>query len=118
MAVIANSILYIGWGVGGMCLTYLADKFGRKRILFSTILVCAVIPWASAFANNVAVFIIGRAITGCALVGLMAIFVLATENVGPRFRSLSGTIIWGYGTFSRILMTVEASYLLSWKSWN
>ena len=108
-------MLYVGWAFGGICLTYLADRLGRKRILFSATLLCITVPFATAYANCLIVFIAGRVITGFVLGGGITVFVLATEFVGPRFRSLSGTIIWFYFTSALILMTIEAYYLQSWK---
>ena len=111
----ANSMLFIGWTIGGLTLPYFSDKFGRKRILFPSLLLIILNATISTLANNLWLFVISRFVIGFFQAGSVTVFVLATELVGPAYRSMSGTLIWFYFTTALLVMTLQAYLLQNWK---
>ena len=115
VAFIANSILFVGWTIGGFVLPYFSDHLGRKTILFPStfgIILCGII---SSIAKSIWLFIICRFSIGFFQAGVVNIFVLATEVVGQSYRSLSGTMIWFYFTAALLIMTLKAYILQNWR---
>jgi len=116
VAFIANSILFVGWTIGGFVLPYFSDHFGRKTILFPSalgIILCGII---SSISKSFWLFIICRFSIGFFQAGVVNIFVLATEVVGQSYRSLSGTMIWFYFTAALLVMTLKAYILQNWRN--
>ncbi|XP_065064344.1 solute carrier family 22 member 3-like isoform X2 [Rhopilema esculentum] len=112
----ANSILFLGWTVGGFVLPYLSDRFGRKTVLFPAAFVIIICGFLSSFVHDMWIFILLRLIIGFCQAGSVNIFVIATEIVGPYYRSISGTFIWFYFTCALLLMTLKAYYLQNWRN--
>ncbi len=108
-------MLFVSWIIGGLTLPYFADKYGRKKVLFPAVCLIITSAVASSIAENLILFIAGRCIIGFFEAGMVTIFVLATELVGPNYRSMSGTIIWFYFTMALLIMTVQAYLLQNWK---
>eukprot|EP00112_Aurelia_sp_Birch-Aquarium-sp1_P004644 Seg1526.1 transcript_id=Seg1526.1/GoldUCD/mRNA.D3Y31 product="Solute carrier family 22 member 2" protein_id=Seg1526.1/GoldUCD/D3Y31 len=111
----ANSILFVGWTIGGFILPYFSDRFGRKRILFPSVFIIITVAALSSLAEHIWVFILSRFIIGFCQGGCINVFILATELVGEKHRSLSGTIIWFYFTAALLLMTLKAYLLQNWR---
>ena len=93
-----------------------ADKYGRKSVLFPSVLVVLVVTFASSFAEAfwiVAVcrFIIGLFEAGC----FLSMFVLATELVGPEKRALAGTLVWFYFTAALMILGLKAYFVRNWR---
>ncbi|XP_057310496.1 organic cation transporter 1-like [Hydractinia symbiolongicarpus] len=113
-ATAAHSMVFIGMGGGGLLMAYLMDKFGRKTVSFPctfTVIFCALL---SVVANNLILFIITRLVIGIALSG-GAVFVLAAEISGPKYRALSSTMIWIYFSASMVLLTTSSYLSQNWK---
>eukprot|EP00795_Rhopilema_esculentum_P001124 gene1124-15466_t len=116
LSYLANSALFLGWAVGALVLSAIADRFGRKSVLFpslGTVILCGFI---SAFVHNFWLFFVLRLITGFAQGGVgLSIYVLATELVGPNFRALSGTIVWFAFTAALCLIGLKAYLVPDWR---
>jgi MFS transporter, SHS family, lactate transporter len=85
----------------------LADRFGRRPVLMADILLFAVLEIASAFAPNLTVFLILRALFGLAMGGEWGIGASLTfESIPERARgAVSGILQQGY-TFGFLLASV------------
>src|SRR5258706_8732093 len=74
-------------GIGGILAGRLADRFGKRRLLATTVLVYSLGSLVCGLAPNVTVFIIGRAIVGLGVGGKWAIgHGLLAEAVDPKMR--------------------------------
>lgn len=84
--------------VGAFIFGRLADKFGRRPVLMADILLFAILEIASAFAPNVTVFLILRALFGIAMGGEWGIGASLTfESIPERARgAVSGILQEGY----------------------
>ena len=109
-------MLFFGWAIGAIVLGLVADKYGRKSVLFPSVLVVLIVTFASSFAEAfwmVAVcrFIIGLFEAGC----FLSMFVLATELVGPDKRALAGTLVWFYFTAALMILGLKAYFVRNWR---
>ena len=75
---IVTAAFLIGWGVGGMTLGAIGDRFGRARTLTFCILVYSVCTGLSAFSRNEIDFAILRFVTG---IGIGGVFGLAVSLI-------------------------------------
>jgi SHS family lactate transporter-like MFS transporter len=84
--------------VGAFIFGYLADRFGRRPTLMLDILLYSALELASAFAPNLAVLLILRALFGIAMGGEWGIgSSLVMESIPPRMRGMvSGFLQEGY----------------------
>ena len=117
LAWLANAILFFGWAVGAIILGLVADKYGRKSVLFPSVLVVLLVTFAMAFAKVFWVvafcrFIVGFFEAGC----FLSMFVLATELVGPEKRALAGTMVWFYFTAALIILGLKAYFVRNWRT--
>ena len=116
LASLANSMLFVGWGVGAIVLGIISDKFGRHKVLFPSLLAVVITAFSMAFAKAYWIvalcrFVIGFFEAGC----FITMFVLATELVGPEKRALAGTLVWIYFTVGLIVLAVKAYFIRGWR---
>ena len=108
--------MYIGWGIGCIPLGIAADYVGRRPILFVGYTVVLSSLLASAFVTSVWQFILLRAVIGFFLTGHgISSFVLGSEIVGKKFRSLIGNIIFVIGTAAVLFLTLQGYYIQEWR---
>ncbi len=75
-------------GLGGILSGWLADLYGRKRILSYTVILFSVGMFATAFAQNTLQFLIARFVTGLGLGGEWAVgHALIAESVPQESRA-------------------------------
>jgi SHS family lactate transporter-like MFS transporter len=86
--------------VGAFLFGRLADHFGRRPVLMADVLCYALLAFASAFAPNLIVLIVLRALFGIAMGGEWGIGAsLTMESVRPESRGpVSGILQTGYAT--------------------
>ncbi|CAH3146158.1 unnamed protein product, partial [Porites evermanni] len=113
---LANAILYFGWAVGSLVLGTVADKCGRKNVLFPSLTVMLVVTFAMAFAKAVWVVLAFRFIIGvCQSGAFQSIFVLSTELVGPEKRALATAALWFYYTGALMVLGLKAYLVRDWR---
>ena len=64
---LATSGLFIGWAVGSPIISQIADKYGRKCVVFPSFVGIIVFGFLSAFSPNIYVYIVLRFIVGFAI---------------------------------------------------
>src|SRR5690242_5462281 len=86
--------------VGAFLFGRLADHFGRRPVLMADVTIYAVLAFASAFAPNLLVLLILRALFGIAMGGEWGIGAsLTMETLRPESRGpVSGILQSGYST--------------------
>src|SRR6478735_12682102 len=88
---VVTAFFLIGWGIGGMIFGALGDKFGRSRMLMTTILIYSVFTGLSFFSHNWWDFTACRFLTGLGVGGVFGLAVsLIAETVpsGARVQAL------------------------------
>lgn len=98
--------------VGAFVFGRLADRFGRRPILMLDVALYSLMGFASAFAPNLIVFLVIRALFGVAMGGEWGIGAsLTMETVKPEARGLvSGILQSGYPTGYLIASVVYAAF--------
>jgi Sugar phosphate permease len=113
---LAGSIVFIGWAIGIVCLGYLSDRFGRRKVMYPAMFLTILTVMAHAFVNSIWQLIVIRFIMGFVYSGpSLNQYVLSAELVGPKKRVLSTTFasaVWPIGAF---LMTLKAYYIQDWR---
>lgn len=88
---VVTAFFLIGWGVGGLIFGALGDKFGRSRMLLTTILIYSLFTGLSFFSHNWYDFTACRFLTGLGVGGVFGLAVaLIAETVptGARVQTL------------------------------
>lgn len=103
----AGILLYnmqaLGMVVGGVMWGVLADKKGRLKVLFGSILLYSIGNLANAFVTTVDAYAVCRFITGLGLAGeLGAAITLVSESLPKEKRGLGTTIVATMGLFGAV----------------
>ena len=107
----------IGLVIGGLLWGILADKFGRRSILFVSIITYSLANLANAFVNSVDTYIILRIIAGIGLAGELGVgMTLLTENLPKEKRTYATTIVTFFGMLGAASAGIAALHL-DWKKW-
>ena len=92
---VITSILLIGWACGGVLFGLLADRLGRQRTLFITILVYSIGTAMCAFATDITHLIGFRALASLGIGGEWAVgAALVAESVPDSKRVEAGAILY------------------------
>lgn len=89
---LSNSLYMIGEIVGCGIITYLADRFGRKPIIFVATIPGVLASFMTLFAPNVTIFLLARVLYGASGTGLGSVTtVLLMEICGVKYRGVLAT---------------------------
>jgi MFS family permease len=87
-----------GLMLGGILWGVLADKFGRSRTLFASILIFSICTFTNAFVHSLAIYATLRFLTGVGLAGELGIGVtLVAESISKSARSYGSGLIFSVG---------------------
>uniref|UniRef100_A0A803J8K1 Solute carrier family 22 (organic cation transporter), member 2 n=1 Tax=Xenopus tropicalis TaxID=8364 RepID=A0A803J8K1_XENTR len=111
-----QSCVNIGFFIGGLISGYIADRFGRKPFLISSILITGIFGILMAFAPNYPLvvtfrFIQGFVSKGCWLSG----YILVAEFVGLEHRRTVGIVYQAAFTVGLLLLSGVAYVLPHWR---
>jgi len=81
-AKIVTAIFLVGWGLGGLCIGALGDRYGRVRLLSISIVIYALGTGMTALASTHEIFAVLRFITG---LGIGGVFGLAVTIIADTF---------------------------------
>jgi benzoate transport len=113
------SMELIGMAIGSVLIGGLADRFGRRPIILSCILIMAAGMLAAGFSTNVYNLSAFRLITGLGIGGMLASTnAMVAEYANNRNRHLAVTIMAAGFPVGAVLGGSVASYLLSHFGWH
>ena len=116
LAWLANSILYFGWAFGAIILGAIADKKGRRSVLFPSVFMIIVFTFGMAFAHRLWLVVFCRFFVGFFEGGAgLSMFVLSTELVGPKRRAFAATLVWFYFSAALMIMGLKAFFIRDWR---
>lgn len=108
------SSFLVGALVGALIFGYLADKYGRKKMFFITLLLYSLGTFLTGFANNFEIAVFFRFLTGMGLGGeFSAIHSAIDEFVPPRYRGRVDGFITSSWNLGSIMASLTGMYLLS-----
>lgn len=119
--IFSQGIAIYNWGmvgmiIGGFLWGILADKFGRLKVLFGSILLYSLGTLANAFVWDANSYIICRFITSIGLAGeLGAAITLVSESLPPHLRGIGTSIVAAVG-LSGSAFAVLVGRIFSWQS--
>lgn len=88
----------VGLMIGGVMWGVIADKYGRKKALFGSILIYSFANIANGYINSVNMYYWLRIIAGFGLAGELGVGIsLITENVAKERRTISTAIVSFFG---------------------
>lgn len=100
----------LGMLLGGMLWGVLADKLGRRAVLFASIFVYSVANLANAYVDSVSIYTLLRFISGVGLAGeLGAGIALLSENIAREKRTIATTIVATFGMLGGVTAALVAS---------
>ncbi|XP_059145642.1 organic cation transporter protein-like [Physella acuta] len=111
----ANMIYMGGVLVGSPVSGILADKYGRKPLIFLSLFINTLAAVATAFCPNFVCFGVLRFFTGISDIGLfICAFVLAMELVGRRYRTQCGVVISYFFCLGQLVLGAAAYFIRDW----
>ena len=114
LASLANSALFMGWGLTGLPAGYLSDSYGRRILIISAVLLSSLSMLGSYFVNGIWELIILRAVLGAGD-GYINANTIAKEVVGPQHRALAGAFKSFSAKISFLIIVPVAYYVQSWR---
>ena len=112
-----SSVYFVGWAVGGILLGCVGDKYGRKFIIFPSVVTTIVLGFLTSFLKNVYLVIICRFVIGFFNPGAMLqSFILVSEYVGEKHRSFAGLVVYMSLPVGYILVGFQAYLTASWRT--
>nr|AAH61664.1 MGC68647 protein [Xenopus laevis] len=111
-----QSCVNLGFFIGGIISGYIADRFGRKPFLMSTLLITAIFGILMAFAPSYPLVVIFRFIQGLVSKGCwLAGYILVAEFVGLEHRKIVGILYQVAFTVGLLLLSGVAYVLPHWR---
>ena len=113
----STSILFIGWGIGGILVGWAADNYGRKNIIFISITMVLSCQFLASFMPNIFLLIVFRFIIGFFLAGTnYQMSILLSEIVACKYRPHAGILVWIFFSVALCLLSLKAYFIRSWKT--
>ena len=113
---LVTSMFFIGWGAGAVVVGYIADKYGRKNVLFISLGLMQLIGLITSFVPYLSLVIICRFGVGFFFAGtLLQGFILVSELVGDRHRATVGILFLCVSPISWCILALKAYLTSSWK---
>ncbi|XP_075441170.1 solute carrier family 22 member 7-like [Ascaphus truei] len=110
------TFFFIGLTVGSVICGYLADRFGRRKIMLLSILVSALCGVVSAFSTSYVMFSVSRMLCGVGLMGMTLIsLTLALEWTDVGHRTFCGTIGSLSWTLGYMILALLAYLIRDWR---
>lgn len=113
---LSTSIFFIGNGIGGLLVGWVADNFGRRNVIFISTGISILIGFITAFTSNIHVFIILRFATGFFTSGTaVQMAIMLSELVASRYRPHAGILIWLCFPVALCLLSLQAYFIRNWQ---
>ena len=114
--VFCNSAYFIGWGLGGIPLGVLADRYGRKNVMFVCLLLFALAAEGSAFISDPWQYILLRVVLGIGYSGCAVnLFIMVNEFVNVKHRAIVSNLILVCASLVAFLQTLVAYLEREWR---
>lgn len=116
LAALANSALFIGWGIGGVFTGLICDMVGRKLTLTASFLMTTLLSLACCFITAIWQLVLLRTFLGISTGTVMAVqYILLSELTAPENRSLQVNTFGLAFTLSLSALTGIAYYIREWR---
>ncbi|KAF7199100.1 SVOP like [Nothobranchius furzeri] len=111
-------MVFLGFMVCGVLSGYVADRYGRWKVVFGGFVWSAYFSLLTSFAPTYGWFIFLRSMVGCGVSGVSQGFVLKTEFIPAKYRAFLlplATIFWMTGSALIIVIGMLVVPTLGWR---
>uniref|UniRef100_A0A3Q2WV44 SVOP-like n=1 Tax=Haplochromis burtoni TaxID=8153 RepID=A0A3Q2WV44_HAPBU len=115
---LVSTMVFLGFMVCGVLGGYIADRYGRWKVVFGGFVWSAYFSLLTSFAPSYGWFIFLRAMVGCGVAGVSQGFVLKTEFIPAKHRATLlplATIFWMLGSMLIIILGMLVVPTLGWR---
>ena len=112
------TFVILGILIGALAGGSLSDRFGRRPTLIASLALQVLASIFAAAAPSYHFYLVSRLVCGIGMSGVtQAGYTLATEIVGPRYRTVLTTELWAYQWAAMSCLLALLAYLLQSESW-
>ncbi|KAL6116512.1 svopl [Pungitius sinensis] len=115
---LVSTMVFLGFMVCGVLAGYLADQYGRWKVVFGGFVWSAYFSLLTSFAPSYGWFIFLRSMVGCGVAGVSQGFVLKTEFIPSKYRAVLlplATVFWMLGSMLIIILGMLVVPTLGWR---
>ncbi|KAM6986066.1 putative transporter SVOPL isoform 1-T1 [Aplochiton taeniatus] len=115
---LVSTMVFLGFMVCGVLSGYVADKYGRWKVVFGAFVWSAYFSLLTSFAPSYNWFIFLRSMVGCGVAGVSQGFVLKTEFIPAKYRSYLlplASIFWMLGSMLIIILGMTVVPTMGWR---
>ncbi|XP_054623463.1 putative transporter SVOPL isoform X2 [Dunckerocampus dactyliophorus] len=115
---LVSTMVFLGFMVCGVLSGFVADKYGRWKVVFGGFVWSAYFSLLTSFAPSYPWFIFLRSMVGCGVAGVSQGFVLKTEFIPAKYRGVLlplASIFWMTGSMLIIILGMLVVPTLGWR---
>ncbi|XP_029901793.1 putative transporter SVOPL isoform X2 [Myripristis murdjan] len=115
---LVSTMVFLGFMVCGVLSGYIADRYGRWKVVFGGFVWSAYFSLLTSFAPSYGWFIFLRSMVGCGVAGVSQGFVLKTEFIPAKHRAYLlplASIFWMFGSMLIIILGMLVVPTLGWR---
>ena len=110
------SISFAGWAIGSMVFGWLADNYGRKKVLVSCYVTMLGSSLIGVFSPNIESLIISRFFVGFYMAGvLLAVLAYSSELVGNKYRPATSIELMIVSSCAQCILPALALLFNNWR---
>lgn len=112
------TIFFIFMAIGILVLGSMSDKYGRKPILICSVLISGIFSLVCAFAPNILILLIARAVSAFGSGGMVAIATaLIKDSFEGKLMSKVLSVTQAFSLLAPMLAPILGAFLLKWAGW-
>ncbi|XP_034382555.1 putative transporter SVOPL isoform X2 [Cyclopterus lumpus] len=115
---LVSTMVFLGFMLCGVLGGYLADRYGRWKVVFGGFVWSAYFSLLTSFAPSYGWFIFLRSMVGCGVAGVSQGFVLKTEFIPAKYRAILlplASIFWMFGSMLIIILGMLVVPTWGWR---
>ncbi|KAJ8262447.1 hypothetical protein GJAV_G00166590 [Gymnothorax javanicus] len=115
---LVSTMVFLGFMVCGAFSGYVADRYGRWKVVFGGFVWSAYFSLLTSFSPSYGWFIFLRSMVGCGVAGASQGYVLKTEFIPVKYRAYllpMGSIFWMAGSVLIIVLGMTVVPVLGWR---
>ncbi|KAM6962108.1 putative transporter SVOPL [Tautogolabrus adspersus] len=115
---LVSTMVFLGFMVCGVLSGYVADRYGRWKVVFAGFVWSSYFSMLTSFAPSYGWFIFLRSMVGCGIAGASQGFVLKTEFIPAKYRPYLlplASIFWMIGSMLIIVIGMSVVPTMGWR---
>lgn len=112
------TIFFVFMAIGILVFGSMSDKYGRKPILICSVLISGIFSLVCAFAPNIIILLIARAVSALGSGGMVAIATaLIKDSFEGKLMSKVLSVTQAFSLLAPMLAPILGAFLLKWAGW-